>query len=162
MRDPLHWLSIRYKLAFGFAGLCLVAFGVGGYCISRSAKETLETEIMKRLAFQSQAYATDLHASLEMLTRRSEDFVSDGYIRDHLQRIVNTTDPAAADILRAELHRHLRVNKLPLESAFMNLTVVSAFGDRRGQRLHLPHHLDGVQPGAGRPVTVLDLRGGGL
>ncbi|MHC4822950.1 MAG: sensor histidine kinase [Planctomycetota bacterium] len=129
MRDPLHWLSIRYKLAFGFVGLCLVAFGVGGYFISRSAKETLETEIMKRLAFQSQAYATDLHKSLEMLTRRTEDFASDGYIRDHLARIVNTQDPAAADTLRDHLRRHLEANKLPLESAFMNLGVVSAFGE---------------------------------
>ncbi len=129
MRDPLHWLSIRYKLAFGFVGLCLVAFGIGGYFISRSARQTLEEEIMKRLAFQSQAYATDLHASLEMLTRRSEDFASDGYIRDHLARIVNTKEPAAAEALRSELLRHLRVNKLPLEFAFMNLAVVSAFGD---------------------------------
>ena len=128
MRDPLHWLSIRYKLAFGFVGLCLVAFGVGGSFISRSAKETLETEIMKRLAFQSQAYATDLEKGLEMLARRTEDFASDGYIRDHLARIVNTTDAAAAEILRADLRRHLESNKLPLESAFMNLSVVSAFG----------------------------------
>jgi signal transduction histidine kinase len=128
VRDPLHWLSIRYKLAFGFVGLCLIAFGVGGYFISQVAKGTLEAEILKRLEFQSQAYATDLHASLEMLTRRTEDFASDGYIRDHLARIVNEQDQVVADLLRGELRRHLQVNKLPLEAAFMDLTVVDAVG----------------------------------
>jgi signal transduction histidine kinase len=128
VRDPLHRLSIRYKLAFGFVGLCLTAFGVGGYFISQTAKDTLEGEILKRLEFQSQAYATDLHASLEMLTRRTEDFASDGYIRDHLARIVNEQEEDAATLLRSELSRHLLVNKLPLEAAFMDLAVVDATG----------------------------------
>jgi signal transduction histidine kinase len=128
MRDPLHWLSVKYKLAFGFIGLCLTAFGVGGYFISQIAQQALTGEILKRLEFQSQAYATDLHASLEMLTRRSEDFASDGYIRDHLAAIVAANDPATAEVFRLELHRHLRVNKLPLELAFMDLAVVSQKG----------------------------------
>ena len=128
MRDPLYWLSIRYKLAFGYVGLCLIAFGVGGFFISRTAKDTLEAEIIKRLEFQSQAYATDLHASLEMLTRRTEDFASDGYIRDHLARIVIASDENTATNLRSELSRHLQVNKLPLEAAFMDLAVVDANG----------------------------------
>ncbi|MCP4093289.1 MAG: HAMP domain-containing protein [Planctomycetes bacterium] len=128
MRDPLHWLSIRYKLAFGFVGLCLTAFGIGGYFISQTAKDTLEAEILKRLEFQSQAYATDLHASLEMLTRRTEDFASDGYVRDHLARIVNEQDQETATLMRSELSRHLLVNKLPLEAAFMDLAVVDASG----------------------------------
>ena len=29
MRDPLHWIPVRYKLAAVFVGLCLLAFGVG-------------------------------------------------------------------------------------------------------------------------------------
>ncbi len=126
MRDPLHWLSIRYKLAFGFVGLCLTAFGVGGYFISRTAQDTLKDEIIKRLEFQSQAYATDLHASLEMLTRRTED----GYIRGHLAEI-EEVDASAASIAikRKELHRHLQVNKLPLEPAFMDLAVVNDVGE---------------------------------
>lgn len=131
MRDPLHWLSIRYKLAFGFVGLCLFAFGIGGFFISQTAQDSLETEILKRLEFQSQAYSTDLHASLEMLTRRSEDFASDGYIRDHLARIVNEDDPTTAAALKRELHRHLLVNKLPLEAAFLDLAVVDALGQVR-------------------------------
>jgi signal transduction histidine kinase/HAMP domain-containing protein len=128
MRDPLRRLSVKFKLAFGFVGLCVGAFGVGGFFISRVAQEALTDEIMARLDFQSQAYATDLHASLEMLTRRSEDFASDGYIRDHLARMVSEDDPAVIAQLKKELHRHLLVNKLPLEPAFMDLAVVSAAG----------------------------------
>jgi len=129
MRDPLRRLSIKFKLAFGFVGLCVGAFGLGGYFISVVAQEALTDEIMARLDFQSQAYATDLHASLEMLTRRSEDFASDGYIRDHLARMVSEADSATYDQLKQELHRHLLVNKLPLEPAFMDLAVVSAAGE---------------------------------
>ena len=31
MRDPLRNVSVRYKLAFTFLGVCLLAFGVGGF-----------------------------------------------------------------------------------------------------------------------------------
>jgi signal transduction histidine kinase len=130
MRDPLHWLSIRYKLAFGFVGLCLTAFGIGGYFISRTAQDTLEEEILKRLEFQSQAYATDLHASLEMLTRRTEDFASDGYIRGHLASLnFDTLESSRREDLGDQLHRHLLKNKLPLEPAFMDLAVVDLAGN---------------------------------
>ncbi|MDP6941462.1 MAG: ATP-binding protein [Planctomycetota bacterium] len=128
MRDPLHWLSVKYKLALGFVGLCTLAFGVGGYLISRSAKSALEEQILQRLDFQCQAYSTDLNAYLEMLLRRSEDFASDGYIRDHLARIGSGQIPDAEQ-LREELLRHLRVNKLPLVPAFSDLLVISARGD---------------------------------
>ena len=37
MRDPLRNVSVRYKLAITFVGVCLLAFGVGGYLVSRSA-----------------------------------------------------------------------------------------------------------------------------
>ncbi len=129
MRDPLHRLSVKFKLAFGFVGLCVGAFGIGGFFISNVAQGALTDEIMARLDFQSQAYATDLHASLEMLTRRSEDFASDGYIRDHLARMVSEPNGQELAKLKSELHRHLEVNKLPLEPAFMDLTVVSAAGE---------------------------------
>ncbi|HJM40311.1 MAG TPA: ATP-binding protein [Planctomycetota bacterium] len=128
MRDPHHWLSVKYKLALGFVGLCTLAFGVGGYLISKSAKSSLEEQILQRLEFQCQAYSTDLNAYLEMLLRRSEDFASDGYIRDHLARI-GSGQLQDVGQLRKELLRHLRVNKLPLETAFSDLLVISARGD---------------------------------
>ena len=33
MRDPLSRIPIKYKLPAAFVGICLVAFGVGGYLI---------------------------------------------------------------------------------------------------------------------------------
>lgn len=128
MRDPLSRISVKYKLALGFVGLCVIAFGAGGQLISNSARGTLEDEILSRLEFQCQAYATDLHSGLATLMRRSEDFASDGYIRDHLSRIIAQQNIADEHLLNTELLRHLKVNKLPLEPAFINLTVLSNDG----------------------------------
>ena len=128
MRDPLQRASVKVKLALMFAGVCLLAFGVGGYLVSASAKRALEREIGQRLEFQSRAYATALNGYLRMLTRRTEDFASDGYIRDHLEQLQRNPDSRAGAGLRDELARHLLRNKLPLEAAFGDLTVVGTDG----------------------------------
>jgi len=129
MRDPLHSISVKHKLALMFVGLCLIAFGLGGYLISRSAGEVLVQEIRSRLVFQCQAYATALDSYLQMLARRSEDFASDGHIRGLLEQI-NAAAPEGdgTEALRLELGRHLRDNKLPLVEAFVDLTVVDHLG----------------------------------
>jgi len=129
MRDPLSRISVKYKLTLVFVTVCILAFGVGGILVSRSAKRFLEDEIERRLVFQAQAYAAALDARLRMLARRTEDFASDGHIRSLLVRLQQS--PAggqARSKLRAELARHLRVNKLPLEQSFGDLTVVGAQG----------------------------------
>ncbi len=128
MRDPLHWVALPHKLALLFVGLCLLAFGVGGYLVSASARGALESEIQTRLDFQARAYASALDGELRSLTRRLEDFASDGYIRNHVEALL---DPARAGDevqLRTELARHLNTNKLPLVAAFTALRVVDESG----------------------------------
>ncbi|MDP6369608.1 MAG: ATP-binding protein [Planctomycetota bacterium] len=128
MQDPLRWLSVRYKLALMYVGLNLVAFGVGGFLISRSARSALEDEILRRLEYQCRTYATALDSTLDLLTRRTEDFASDGYIRDHLGQLLVVSDGERAEHLERELHRHLAANKLPIVGAFNDLAVVDLEG----------------------------------
>jgi signal transduction histidine kinase len=120
MRDPLGNVSVRYKLAFTFVGVCLLAFGVGGYLVSRSAMATLEEEILTRLRFQSEAYAAALDGDLRALSQRARDFASDGYIRAQLEAREHAGG-AALEALEEALRRHLLENKLPLVPAFENL-----------------------------------------
>lgn len=124
MRDPLHWLDVKRKLALTFVGVCLVAFGVGGSLAATSASRALEEEIVLRLRYQCRAWAEALDADLSLLTRRCEDFASDGYIRERAAEAIDGTDETA----REDLRRHLAANKLPLVAAFAGLSVIDGAG----------------------------------
>lgn len=120
MRDPLSRVQIKYKLPAAFVGVCLLAFGVGGYLISVSAGEALEGEIRQRLRAESALIAQAMEARLVLLRRRAEDFASDGYIRTQLERMRTHDAPGA----RERLRRHLRMNKLPLVEALSDIVVL--------------------------------------
>lgn len=128
LRDPLHWLDVKYKLALTFIGVCLLAFGVGGYLVSTSASRALEDEILLRLSYQCRTYADSFDANLHLLTRRAEDFASDGFIRQGVESALGAGSPAAASEARTVLRRHLAENKLPLVPAFLDLTVIGPDG----------------------------------
>ncbi|MBM3990521.1 MAG: HAMP domain-containing protein [Planctomycetes bacterium] len=134
MRDPLGNVPVRYKLALAFVGVCLLAFGVGGYLVSRSAMATLEDEILTRLRFQSEAYASALEGDLRALAQRARDFASDGHIRAQLEARERASG-AEREVVEAELRRHLVENKLPLVPAFANLALVPRSGDLFPARL---------------------------
>ena len=127
MRDPLRNVSVRYKLAFAFLGVCLLAFGVGGFLVSRSARESLEREIRTVLRLRSQSCANSLESDLRALGLRARDFASDGYIRDRFERLIGGGKDAGK--VRADLRRHLIENKLPLEPAFRNIALSDAGGE---------------------------------
>ena len=129
MRDPLHFVSVKYKLALAFAGLCLLAFGVGGFLISRSARSALEEQIDARIDIQCRATAKALGGQLHLLGRRTEDFASDGFIRERVEALLRAIDPAERDAYAAELRTHLLDNKLPLVKSFVGLTLVSTEGE---------------------------------
>lgn len=129
MRDPLCNISVRYKLVFTFLGVCFLAFGVGGYLVSRSARESLVREIRMRLSFQSQFYATALNTDLRALGSRARDFASDGYIRTRFWELIEVEECPDQAALKAALHWHLLENKLPLEPAFLNLALANASGE---------------------------------
>jgi len=110
-----------------FVSVCLATFGVAGYLVTTSTMDVLEREVLGRLEFQSRAYATALDGYLQMLTRRGEDFASDGFIRDHFEAILS--GEGNGERLRGELRAHLLENKLPLVPAFLDLTLVTVEGD---------------------------------
>ena len=121
MRDPLRNVSVRYKLAFAFLGICLLAFGVGGYLVSRSARASLEREILASLRLRSQFHATVFENGLHALSRRAHDFASDGFIRTSFEQLEGEEQ-------RAALRQHLVENKLSLEPAFLNMALVDGPG----------------------------------
>jgi signal transduction histidine kinase len=125
VRDPLSGISVKYKLAMMFAGVCLLAFGVGGALAGSSARAALEREIRARVAAQSRNYATRLAAQLRLFGRRAEDFASDGYVRDRLERLSADASDVGA---RGELERHLATNKLPLVFGFVGLATFDGNG----------------------------------
>jgi len=129
MRDPLHFVSVKYKLALAFAGLCLLAFGVGGFLISWSARAALTEQIDARIEIQCAATAKALGGHLHLLGRRTEDFASDGFIRERVEALLHAADASEREEYAAELRTHLLDNKLPLVASFAGLTLVSTEGD---------------------------------
>jgi len=130
MRDPLHWMPVRVKLPLLVAGVCLLAFGVGGTIVSSSARNAIEAEILRRLDAECRSHAEALDHALTLLTRRAQDFASDGYIRDRLERVGQPEGAAEANaaVALTELADYLARNKLPLVAAFRDLAVLDAGG----------------------------------
>ena len=153
MRDPLSWLPVRYKLPLTFAFLCLVAFGLGGYVVTTTARDALTDQIQLRLNERATSLNLVVDKSLELLGRRVEDFASDGFIRLQLERLTASPSDATA---RDELIRHLEANKLLLVEEFVDAVLLDAAG-----RPVLRVHPGGSAPpsSAGRPsVQVGPLR----
>lgn len=128
MRDPLHRLPVRHKLALTFVALCLLAFGVGGYLVSVQARSALESAIVARVDGRCRDLARALDAEMRLLRRRLDDFASDGYIRERIEAIARDPSGPDAERLGGELRRHLRVNKLPLVPAFLDLAAATPDG----------------------------------
>jgi signal transduction histidine kinase len=119
-------VPVKYKLPLTFVLICLVAFGIGGFVVTSTARDALERQIRLRLDERAAAARTVVTHHLGLLARRSEDFASDGFIRTHLAAIV-AGDQAAA----GRLKEHLRANKLPLVEAFVDAAVLDTEGTVR-------------------------------
>ncbi len=129
MRDPLSRVPIRYKLTFGFVGLCLLAYGIGGWLVSSSARNALRDEIVDRLRSSSLSRAAVLDQALATLAERSADFASDGLIRTEAERLAAFPGAPPRDESR-RLESHLERNKLPVVPAFVDLLVYASDGRR--------------------------------
>ena len=127
MHDPLSRVPIKYKLTGAFVGLCIVAFGFGGYLISVSAGSALESEINLRLHSQATLLASSLEHQLELLGRRAEDFASDGFIRTHADQLQSGSTAHRSE-LRNRLQQHLANNKLPLVPSVSDISILDTEG----------------------------------
>ncbi len=129
MRDPLRNVSVRFKLVFAFLGVCLLAFGVGGYLVSTSARSSLENEILSLLRLRSRFHVTMLEGDLRALNRRARDFASDGFIRTRFEGLdADRGEHPDEGLVCAALRQHLLENKLPLEPAFLNIALAGRDG----------------------------------
>ena len=125
IRDPLKLVPVRYKLPMTFAFLCVVAFGLGGYMVTTTARQALERQIRLRLDDLAANTNLAVDRNLELLGRRVEDFASDGHIRLELERLREAGGGAAEG---RDLVRHLRTNKLPLVVEFVDAYVLDDEG----------------------------------
>ncbi len=131
MRDPLSLVPVRYKLPLTFAFLGVVAFGLGGYLVTTTARDALERQIRLRLDDRAANTHLVIDKDLELLGRRVEDFASDGHIRLELDRLRSGDGGEVAgrrSAAETELARHLRTNKLPLVEEFVDAYVLDADG----------------------------------
>ena len=128
MRDPLRSFSVPTKLAITFIAIVVVVLGLGGWVVSSSASRTLEREILGRVESQCLVFSTTLGTHLDTLARRCADFASDGYIREGLEQLGRSSDPARRRALQDQLLVHLEKNKLPLVTDYRDL----ALSDQRG------------------------------
>lgn len=157
MRDPLAWVPIKIKLSASYVIICVLAFGVGGYLISTSARSAVEREIMERLQWQSAAGAQSLDHGLSLLARRTEDFASDGFIRSITESIVadgagRVPAPGRSTTAAAvtELERHLSLNKLSLVPAYRNILIFDEEG-----KLRAAAHPGKSAPPASKLATII-------
>ena len=131
MRDPLSLIPVRYKLPLTFAFLGVVAFGLGGYVVTTTARDALERQIRMRLDDRAANTHLVIDKGLELLGRRVEDFASDGHIRIELDRLRSGAGEEAAGrrpSAEIALVRHLRTNKLSLVAEFVDAYVLDAEG----------------------------------
>ena len=131
MHDPLGWIPVRYKLPLTFAFLCVVAFSLGGYVVTTSARDSLRTQIELRLDERAASLNQTVDRSLELLGRRVEDFASDGFIRLQLERLSAAATPgdnSDVQAVRDGLIDHLRANKLPLVEEFVDALLLGTDG----------------------------------
>ena len=121
MRDPLGWVPIRYKLPLTYVLFCLLAFGLGGYAVTSTVRESLGHRIHVLLEERADWMNKTVEQSLNLMGRRTQDFASDGHIRMQLDRLTSADVPLDDDRLatvRDDLIKHLKENKLPLVVGF--------------------------------------------
>ena len=106
MKDPLHWMPVKYKFPLTIALICLVSMGLSGGVAYYTTRSSLSTQILSNLNLMAQARVQNVSAYLDTLKRRTEDFASDGFIRDVTRRI---QEGGNSNLHRA-LNRHLLKN----------------------------------------------------
>lgn len=124
MKDPLHWMPVKYKFPLTIALICLVSIGLSGGVAFYTTRSSLSTQILSNLKLMTQARVQNVSAYLDTLKRRTEDFASDGFIRDATRRI---QEGGNSDLQRA-LNGHLLKNKVSIVEDFFETLVVGKNG----------------------------------
>jgi signal transduction histidine kinase len=124
MNDPLAKIPVKYKLTLTFIFICLLSLGVGGMMGFITTKRSLENQILEDLSLIAEGLKGSIYFYLENLKNRTQDFSSDGYIRDMTSGLLQKND----QVNSAELSHHLRKNKVNLVKSFFETLVVNPQG----------------------------------
>lgn len=124
MNDPLAKIPIKYKLTLTFIFICLLSLGAGGLLGFITTKRSLETQILDDLSLIAEGLEGSIYLYLEDLKNRTQDFSSDGFIRDMTARLRQKDSRA----IREELSQHLKKNKVSLVKSVFETLVASPQG----------------------------------
>lgn len=115
-------ISLSAKLFWGFVVLLfpvIITF-LAGY---RSNKTHITSFALKDLAIMGDSYEGQVYQFLEMSRRRAQDFSSDGFIRDQLQKINQGNLREAVP-----LSHHLIWNKISMDKTINSIHIISLSG----------------------------------
>lgn len=153
MRDPLHWVPIKYKLPLTMSVLYVLAFGIGGYLVTTDTRSEIGARIRRSLETEALLAKRVVDGQFELACRRVEDFASDGFIRVEVESLLANKDEALRAASYERLVRHFGANKLPLVGFFANAAILDSDGHRVLQvRPSFPEDLPAARP---TPATTL-------
>lgn len=119
-------MPIKTKLSISFLVIAFVSiFLVGGISFLKT-KDILRKTTIESLHALSEFREGEIFLYLEKLKTRTEDFASDGFVRDHLEKI-NGRDPQGAALAQS-LGKHLAENKKILDNDLLGIDVLDAGG----------------------------------
>jgi hypothetical protein len=152
MRDPLHWVPIKYKLPLTMSVLYVLAFGIGGYLVTTDTRSEIGARIRRSLETEALLAKRVVDGHFELACRRVEDFASDGFIRVEVESLLANKDEALRAASYERLVRHFGGNKLPLVGFFANVAILDSDGHRVLQvRPSFPEDLPAARPPPPRP-----------
>jgi PAS domain S-box-containing protein len=122
--DPIPWIPIKYKLPLTFMLICLVSLGVGGAVSYQTTKEILWNQIRQDLLAFSQRRVERITTYLRMLKNKTEDFSSDGFIRDTVRKLQESSSTP----LQESLSLYLREDKASAVPEFFETLLVDKTG----------------------------------
>ena len=163
-------MSIRGKLLSLILGISFVPVFVIGYVNFSNFKLVSERQLFNTLEIFAQYKHEKIRLYLAGLETRVEDFASDGFVRDSLERFQHVTN---RETIVATVRDHLLANKQGLDRRILVIdlmdpsgeVVVSTAPDRVGRGRHdLSHWRDGrgrfisdVTPVAGPDSLAIDV-----
>lgn len=120
---PLY-AKISTRIILFVLSISLIPLLSINYFIFKNSKNNLEKQVFKDLVFISDSIEGQVWAYLDSVKSRTVDFSSDGFIRDKLKEIAETSSPESI----AELNNHLVKNKKPIDDTLLNILITDTNG----------------------------------
>jgi len=120
---PLY-VKISTKLIAFMILLSVIPLVITGFLVFYQSKNALERQIFTDLQALAASKQGQIFAYLDAVESRTQDFSSDGFIRDSLREIIASRSP---DTVNA-LNRHLTYNKKSLDENIIGIFIIDKDG----------------------------------